>query len=199
MTTKVRPALASRLGFQSRGAETLLEGRNAVDLQEKRTEVKALSKTVRQYLISLAVTGFVIGVATSAFAVPPDQVLRNNQEVFFNDQCCFSFNESVEVIEPAKPVPAVLTWTVDYDAFGYVGAGLMVNDGQCQNYGAGSVAGTFGEGGSRTFQWVVYPSDGLHAGTNTFTLCGGGVFEPVEFVINVFEWSANTLAVRLSN
>lgn len=96
-----------------------------------------------------------------------------------------------------------VTWSVDYNIGGTF-VGLSVNSGPCQFYGSRAMYATTTGGGpglvqSRTFNWVVFPSDGpatnaLHRGTNTFTLCGGGMVSAGQSV-NLFN---NTLSVRIS-
>ncbi len=150
--------------------------------------------TVWQGSLWLAIICLVAGAATTAFAVPPGQVLRSTDIMRFEVACCISFGESIQVVEAAKPVPVVVTWGVDYDDRGQSQIGLMLNGGPCAFYGSGSIAGTLGES-FRTFQWIIFPSDGLQAGTNTFTLCGGGGFGEIPRLVII----SNTLAARLSN
>jgi len=160
--------------------------------------MRTTTLTFRQHCLS--VVFLIAGAVTTAFAVPPAQVLKVTTPLPpLVGPCCFSFNETVAVTEPAKPVPVVVTWsattgfTTTTDEF----VGLMVNGGPCRFYGSGSIA-TPGVNTltNSTFEWIVFPGDGLSAGTNTFTLCGGagGIFKDDPF--NVF---MNTLAVRISN
>ena len=151
---------------------------------------------VRQYAMCLTISCFVIGSATSALAVPPNEVLQFSNFLGFTGSCCSSFGVSVQVTEPAKPAPVVVTWSSDYEASDYVVVGMTVNGGPCIAYGPGAVSP---DRVSRTFQWVIFPGDGLIPGTNIFTLCGGGAFGNANFGLNVFTNSTNALAVRLSN
>jgi hypothetical protein len=152
-----------------------------------------MSKLVRP--ICLAIVGLMIAFATTAaFAVPPGELLHDGVSRFFNGPCCSSFNESIAVTEPAKPVAVVVTWHLEKSiSQGATVVGLMVNGGPCTLYGSGFIRNSIGLG-AREFQWVIFPSDGLRAGANTFTLCGGGVFGASNFVMQEI-----TLDARLSN
>jgi len=123
----------------------------------------------------------IVAGAGSAFA-GTNPFLRNLSDQTFDGQCCVSFGESVSITEPATPVTVIVTWSTDYavnvaDAYF---AGLSVNGGECQTqaYGPRLLADNPGSGSSytsATFQWIVFPSDGvLKTGKNTFELCGGG-------------------------
>lgn len=153
------------------------------------------SKRARQRITCLAIVCLVMGIATTAFAVPPNQVLRSTDPLQFPGACCFSFDETVSVTEPATPKPVVVTWSAELTpSRDFAFAGLMLNGGACQFYGSGFIRNNDSFFQSRTFQWIIFPSDGLRAGTNTFTLCGGGGSsnQGTLFV------NSNTLAVRLS-
>ena len=100
--------------------------------------------------------------------------------------------------EPAKPAAVVVTWSATTGAtFEDEFVGLMVNGGPCRFYGSRSIPEPATDWNSHTSLWIVYPTDGLHAGTNTFTLCGGGGGAFADSA--VFHVIANTLTVRLSN
>jgi hypothetical protein len=100
-------------------------------------------------------------------------------------------------------VPVVVTWSVDYQGGGET-VGLSVNSGPCIEYGPAQLYVTSTGGGtglvqSRTFNWIVFPTDAfgshvLHRGTNTFTLCGGGKFFADQSIIIL----NNTLTARIS-
>lgn len=137
-------------------------------------------------------------MATFAHAVPEKQLLRNMNTQVFTGGCCFSFNESVSVTEPAKVVPVVVTWSTDFkiDFQKQVAVGLLVNGSGCQNVGGGRFEHSRVEGqqfDTATLQFVIRPSEGLRAGNNVFTLCGGGLFGGEILTIG-----PNTLQVRLS-
>jgi len=147
----------------------------------------------------LMVVLLVAGAVTSAFAVPPSQVLKVTTELpAFSGPCCFSFDETVAVTEPLTPVAVVVNWSASAGAsFEDEFIGLMVNGGPCRFYGSGSFPAQGSVFAAYTFQWIVFPSDGLTAGTNTFTLCGGGggiYAQDARF--NVL---TNILAARISN
>jgi hypothetical protein len=157
-----------------------------------------MSKTARIFRQRwLAVVVLMVGVVTSAFAVPPNQVLKASNLPPLVGQCCFSFNETVAVAEPLKPVPVVVTWSgLTGETFGDHFVGLIVNDGTCQFYGPGSIQEQGSSWNTHLAQWIVFPSDGLKAGLNTFTLCGGGAGLYPDDPFWILD---NTLAVRLSN
>jgi hypothetical protein len=144
----------------------------------------------------LFVVFLTVAAVTSAFAVPPGQVLKASNLPPLVGPCCFSFNETVAVTEPAKPVAVVVTWSAHTGfTFGDHFSGLMVNGGPCRFYGSGSIQEQAEGQNTHVFQWVVFPSDGLNAGTNTFTLCGGGGGVIQDDPLNILD---NSLAVRLS-
>lgn len=139
-------------------------------------------------LRSLCAAALVIAAAAGALAVPPNQISRNIGLVSFEGPCCSSFGQTVTATEPSTPVPVVVTWNAEY-VFGQNEiSGLMVNGGPCRFYGSGSM-GFETIAKARSYQWIVYPSDGLQPGTNSFTLCGGG---------GALDLYASTLMVRLS-
>jgi len=137
-----------------------------------------------------AAAALLIAAVACAFAVPPNQLSRQvlSFPVSFDGPCCMSFNQSVTVDEPSKPVPVVVTWNAEYTFGNGNISGLIVNGGPCRFYGSGSMGGEI-IFRTRSFQWIVYPADGLQAGTNTFTVCGGGT------ALDIY---ASTLMVRLS-
>jgi len=157
-----------------------------------------MSKTAKKFRQRwLAVVVLIAGAVSASFAVPPNQVLKASNLPSLFGQCCFSFDETVAVSEPAKPVAVVVTWSgLTGDTFGDHFVGLIVNGGTCQFYGPGSIQEQASSQNTHLTQWIVFPSDGLTPGLNTFTLCGGGsgIFPDEPFFI-----LDNTLAVRLSN
>jgi hypothetical protein len=135
------------------------------------------SKLNRTWLYLLLI--LVVGLASSAYAVPPRQLLRVMEPQTFTGGCCFSWNETVSIVEPAKIDPVVVTWSTDMKVGNgvYLAVGLSLNGGPCAALGPGSIREPFGvpdETDTRVFQFVVLPIDGLQKGPNTFTLCGGG-------------------------
>lgn len=127
----------------------------------------------------LLMIGLVVGFASSAYAVPPRQLLRVMGPQTFTGGCCFSWNETVSIVEPAKIEPVVVTWSTDFKLGNgvYVAVGLSLNGGPCAALGPGAFREPLpfpDETDTRVFQFVVMPIDGLQKGTNTFALCGGG-------------------------
>lgn len=156
-----------------------------------------LSVIHKQALYS-ALVCLVMSIATSAHAVPASQVLRrvDRQQIF--GSCCFNWSETVSVVEPKAVAPVVVTWSTDFhlESRVIIGVGLIVNGGPCQFFGAPHLEEplTFAsEDDSRTFQFVVEPAQGLLAGNNTFTLCGGSLTSNSDSIVIGF----NTLEVRL--
>lgn len=161
--------------------------------------MRGLVTSRKRSLVFLAATVCIIVASPfSAWAVPPTQVYRNYTTQEFAGVCCSSWGDSVAVTEPATVQPVVVTWTAEYftvwDNF-YVG--LSVNGGPCLAFGSRLIPETLPgvlirESG--TFQWVVFPSDGLVKGKNTFTVCGGAV----SFAPAAIELGIRTLTVRFS-
>ena len=147
------------------------------------------------------IVGLIMMVAPTATAVPASELLRVQQEQSFQGVCCFSWLETVRVIEPAAIVPVIVTWSGDYRATDTFFAGLSVNGGPCDLFGPGVIlkfspfdAGNPNGFSSRYFQSLIVPGDGLVQGANTFTLCGGSIFSPS----GTITLGANTLSVRIS-
>ena len=133
----------------------------------------------------------------TASAVTNKEFLRVEHNQAFQGLCCFSWLESVSATEPPTVVPVIVVWSTDYQATGAFLVTLSVNGGPCHFFGPGSIQ-PFGRGDgggffdSYYFQWLISPSDGLHKGTNTFTLCGGAASSPTAVIILGF----NSLSVR---
>lgn len=147
----------------------------------------------------LLMVGLLAGLASSAYAVPPRQLLRVMAPQTFTGACCNSWGETVSIVEAAKIDPVVVTWSTDFSLRNgfYVAVGLSVNGGPCAAVGPGSFQEAFGfpdETDTRVFQFVVMPIDGLQKGTNTFTLCGGGLRDGSETITI----GPNTLEVRFA-
>jgi hypothetical protein len=159
-----------------------------------------VSETTKRKVFCLAIICLVVGMASSAYAVPPGQLVRNlGPGQVFAGQCCASWNETVSIQEPAKIAPVVVTWSTDFflQSGMYIVVGLSLNNGPCQFFGPSGFQEPLSvdnESDSRAFQWVVLPIDGLQSGTNTFTICGGGLFSDTENITIGF----NTLQVRFS-
>ncbi len=162
--------------------------------------MKSHSKFNKQNILSLAVLSCLILMGTMpAFAVPAPQVARILNIQTFTAQCCVQLGPTVHVTEPAAVVPVIVTWSADYADTGTVLFGLSLNWRPCAFYGSGVAPLTTLDPKSTSiflsssFQWVVLPADGLVKGSNSFTVCGGGVGGSVTMNIG-----SNTLAVQLS-
>jgi hypothetical protein len=160
-----------------------------------------ISLITNRKLLCLAIICLVIGMASKAHAVSQRQLLRVLENQTITGKCCFSWNETVSVQEPVKLVPVVVTWSTDFIIFGaqYLVAGISLNGGPCQFFGPAAFQQPINivEGlntDTRTFDWIIQPTDGLRRGNNTFTVCGGGLFADTETMTLGF----NTLQVRLS-
>jgi hypothetical protein len=110
--------------------------------------------------------------------------------------CCTVWSDSIEVIQPEKPLPMVITWSADYQSTGPMLLGLRLDNGPCTFYGPAfltAAAPANDTYASTTLQWVVMPGDyGLVKGTNTVRLCGGAMAPTDSIVLGFY-----TLTVRL--
>src|SRR5437868_6500546 len=131
--------------------------------------MKIVSKMTKQRVARLAVICTFLGIAAFAFAIPANQLLRKGDFPSFTGKCCFSWGESVTVMEPTQVTPVVVTWSADYQTFSSINAGIAVNGHPCQvpEFLDLDISGSLFR--SRTIQWVVLPSDGLIKGSNTIT------------------------------
>lgn len=161
--------------------------------------MKALSKLTQPGVVFVMALALVlITTPIQSFATAKNQVARNLFITTYTAECCVVIGPTVRINEPATPAPVIVTWSADYVVFDTVQFALSVNGGPCLFYGP-SVANLFASGTassfiSGTFQWVILPSDGLRSGSNTFTVCGGGVGKAVTFSVG-----SNTLTVQGSN
>jgi len=158
--------------------------------------MKTFSKTKRNIVSLTTVVLLVVSLAASAFAVPKQQVLLSTGRQL-TGACCFMWGESVSVTEPSIPVPVIVTWSADFAESDEFLVGLSLNGGQCTAYGPRVIPwqGVLGGDGymNTTRQWVLTPKDGLVRGTNTFTLCGGGIANS-----DIITIGYNTLAVQIN-
>lgn len=151
----------------------------------------------RLILMFLATIALVVAIHTPAFAVAPSEVLRMQQNQFFQGSCCFPWLETVSLTEPAKVEAVTVTWSGDYQATGYFFIGISLNGGVCQFYGSSVLAPTASFDNffdAATIDVAILPGEGLVPGKNTFTLCGGGMMSPSDIVT----LGINTLSVRIS-
>ncbi len=157
--------------------------------------MKLFARTVQQNLLHFVALACLFSGAP-AFAVSPSEfqrILINQGE---HGLCCSSWGESVQVTEPAAPKPVVITWNTDFVNSNpeHWQVGLIVNNGPCKFYGSHDLTNNWGTLlANGVFQWVVFPQDGLVAGTNTFTLCGGSTTSSTDSIGLGF----NTLAARV--
>jgi hypothetical protein len=150
-------------------------------------------------LFFLILTGLMLAMQGPAFAVPPTELLRVEQNTPFQGMCCFSMREKVSLSEPSQISPVIVTFSTDYQATREFVVAVSVNGGACNAVGP-VILDPFGKGDgsgpfdAHMFQWVIMPSDGLVPGQNTFTLCGGSF----SFPDGVLMLGFNTLSARLS-
>ncbi|MFZ3340766.1 MAG: hypothetical protein WA609_18915 [Terriglobales bacterium] len=159
--------------------------------------MKAASRARRSKAAFVATLACImLAVSISAFAVPPAQVARVNDAVTFTGQCCFLWKETVKITEPAVVVPVIVTWSADVVVNDEFLVGLALNGGPCAADGSREIPWFYGISGAAnaTHQWIVFPSDGLVKGKNTFALCGGGAFSPTDTI----SFTLSTLAVQIS-
>jgi hypothetical protein len=161
--------------------------------------MKTVSNSTKRSAACLVIACLVMGMATAAFAVPPNQVSRQNTPLSFTGMCCGNVGQTVTIKEPAKLVPVVVTWSVDFqNTIGSMVFGLSVNHGQCIAFGSRNLTELFGDVNfttSRAFEWVILPSDGhLVPGMNSFDACGGSL----DRVTDSYVLGVRTLAVRIS-
>jgi len=163
-----------------------------------RSEVtRTTAAGIKLGLLCSSLICLVMLLTPTASAVAGKELLRVEQNQAFQGICCFSWPESVQVTEPSKVMPVVVTWSTDYQATGPFLVGLSVNGKPCKFFGSASIQ-PFGPGDgsgpfeSRYFQWNILPGDGLRRGNNTFTLCGGATLSSSAVILLGF----NTLSVR---
>lgn len=150
-----------------------------------------------QLLFLAAVIGMAMAASSTAFAVPKAQVQRTIDGSNHTGRCCSPWGDSVQVNEPERPVPVVITWSTEYQTANPFLVGLSLNGGPCTFFGPKSIP-PFNPGDwtmtSITFQWVIMPGDyGLVPGRNVIRLCGGGVFSEADHI----DLGFGTLSARL--
>jgi hypothetical protein len=142
--------------------------------------MEAFSKVNKRNLVFIACV--MVAGAISAFAVPTGQVARALTGQSITAACCVLIGPSVTVTEPTTVVPVIVTWNSDYTISGEIQFNLSINGGPCKFYGASVQPWLAINGGSGflsgTFQWIVFPTDGLAPGKNSFQVCAGGVSGP---------------------
>ncbi|MFZ3340765.1 MAG: hypothetical protein WA609_18920 [Terriglobales bacterium] len=160
--------------------------------------MKAFSKAPKSNAVFVAALAvMMLAGSISAFAVPSGQVARIYNAVTFTGQCCYLWNETVQVTEPAKLVPVIVTWSADVLVNDEFLVGLSLNGSACVAYGSREIAFfrlIENSAVNATHQWIVFPSDGLVKGTNTFALCGGGAKSASDSI----SFGLSTLVVQIS-
>ena len=158
-----------------------------------------VSPTIKQLsLVSVVVLPALISVVSiSASAASKTSVSRTiYQGETHTGKCCSSWGDPIEVVEPDKLVPIIVTWSADYRANASLITGLRVNGGPCAFYGPAFIRPFTSDDdmyASRTVQFVIMPGDyKLAPGTNTIQVCGGGVFADADSVVLGF----STLTAR---
>lgn len=161
--------------------------------------MKILSKQTKQNTLFLAaIACLLVAGSMSAFAVPPDQVHRSLTSVTLAGACCQDVpGETISVTEPAAVAPVVLTWSMEYNSTGPFAVGIRVNGGGCGDFGPAFVP--VPPNGKtpfwpQTIQWVIFPSEGLAKGKNTFAVCYGATTNDGQ----TLTLERRTLAVRIS-
>ncbi len=160
--------------------------------------MKVFSRLTESSVMSVVALALALMTPASSYATATKQVARNLFITTTTAECCVVLGPTVKITEPTTVSPVIVTWSADYIVFDTVQFALSLNSGPCLFYGP-SVANLFANGTassfiSGTFQWVVMPADGLKTGSNTFTVCGGGVGKAVTFSVG-----SNTLTVQGSN
>ena len=145
--------------------------------------MKAFSEVTRRKVVLVAATSLVLMAgAITASAIPTNQVARVLTGKTITATCCVPIGLTVSISEPTPAAPVIVTFSSDYSLSGEIQFNLSVNGGPCQFYGASVAPWTAINGGSgflnSTFQWIIFPADGLKPGANTFAVCGGGVSGP---------------------
>src|SRR5215470_14399568 len=154
--------------------------------QRRKTRSEMKSSSIKKHAIYLAMVCAVLACVPSAHAVPANQVLRNLNNQVFTGFCCVDWNETVSIVEPTTVVPVVVTWSADFhlQSLVFIQAGISTNFGPCQS-GPGRFEQPLSaqdQFDTRTVQFIIEPAQGLHSGTNTFSLCGGGLFSATDSI-----------------
>jgi hypothetical protein len=163
----------------------------------KEGQMKTWSKVTKQNVACLALLICLAAAAIPASAVTSNEVLRNLSLRPFTGPCCLLWGETVRVTEPRNPSAVVVTWTTDYNSSGHFLVGLSVNSRPCNFYGSRELLQISPPAFlAAAYQWVIFPSDGLVTGTNTFELCGGDADGKNGTTANI---GFNTLTARIGN
>lgn len=150
-------------------------------------------------LFTLASLACLLLVAVSAFAMPPAQVHRSTTQVIVTGPCCQNIaGETVKITEPSTVTPVVLEWSMEYVSSGPFAVGVSINGGGCGDYGPEWLPQETAVNGTAfhplTIRWVIFPTDGLVKGTNTFAVCEG----PTVNNADTLTIGTRTLSVQIS-
>lgn len=166
--------------------------------------MKKFSKVAKSHsVLAAALACVILAGSICAIAITGTQIFRyTGSPVTLTGACCFNWNETVSITEPATVVPVLVTFSTDYQASLEGQVGLSLNGGSCDLFfGPNRLPEfTLGSGGAgpyahAEYQWVIRPADGLKTGKNTFQVCGGGSFGGDATIVTGF----STLAVQSSN
>jgi len=160
-------------------------------------------KTLKQNALYLmTVTCLMLAGSLSAFAASSSQVGKVLTQQSLTDGCvptdCDGIKPTVSITESATVTPVIVTWSADYSTTGSSVVYLSLNGGECLAYGSYVlqqpllIADSIGANIHTAFQWVILPSDGLVAGTNTFTLCVGGYGDAAQ-TVNIYNSTLTVL------
>ena len=199
--TRASSASSLRCRGTSARACALALARDALELERRQGagKMRPELKPLKRLALCWSVFCLALMLTPAASAVTNKELLRVEHNQAFQGLCCFSWSESVAVSEPSTVAPVIVTWSTDYQATGSFLVALSVNGGPCRFLGPAWI-NPFGRGDGGGFfeshyiQWLISPSDGLHKGINTFTLCGGAASSPPAVIVLGF----NTLSVRTS-
>ena len=141
--------------------------------------MKGLSRISQRSLVFASVLACLLVVTSLAASAQTSSVARvSYQGETHTGLCCSTWDASVTIHEPQKPLPIVVTFSTDYRATAPFFAAIRINGGPCAFYGP-TYLPTFNPDDltytSKTFQWIIMPGDyKLTRGRNVIQLCGGG-------------------------
>jgi hypothetical protein len=154
-----------------------------------------MNRQMRMAKFGVVLGVWLLAVALPSFGVKASQVSRDVGHIE-QGQCCFLWNNTVTVTEPATVAPVALSFNLTYycdPGCSTFSVGVSINSGPCAFYGSGVLAPS-SDDRTTSYQWVVLPSDGvLKQGKNTFTVCGGSQGTATDAIYA----SDTTLAVRI--
>ena len=160
--------------------------------------MKSSSSTKKRTVVLVALIALVMLVTSfAAHAATNGATLRvMAQGETHTGFCCTVWSDSIEVSQPEKPVPMVITWSADYRSTGPMLVGIRLNNGPCTFCGPAYLPAAVPANdtyASTATQWVIMPGDyGLVKGSNTIRLCGGGISSADSISLGFY-----TLIVRL--